>query len=209
MATHTATHNGTCQACGRVQAVGPKTGLLAKHGYTVDWGFFNGTCPGSDHKPLQHDWELNEQIVQQLRKDAERIAADAEKAIRKVSVQVGSNLVYGKRVPEYKAFDREEYEAHFAGKYCTGFDREVEFLRERLRRQAKQFRDHASDLEELRHKTFGKPLIERRTAADLRRETFPSYKAACARIAELKAQGIEARSRRASNWGSSYTVTYR
>lgn len=39
----TATHNGTCQACGRQHAVNVKSGKLAKHGYTVDWGFFNGT----------------------------------------------------------------------------------------------------------------------------------------------------------------------
>jgi hypothetical protein len=32
------THRGTCQACGAVQAM-MINGVLAKHGYTVDWGF--------------------------------------------------------------------------------------------------------------------------------------------------------------------------
>ena len=39
MAKHT--HTGTCQICGRRQAVNVKTGRLAKHGYTVArFGFF-------------------------------------------------------------------------------------------------------------------------------------------------------------------------
>jgi hypothetical protein len=49
-----ATHNGTCQACGRKQAVNVKTGLLAKHGYVVDWGF-HGVCSGADKIPAEHD----------------------------------------------------------------------------------------------------------------------------------------------------------
>jgi hypothetical protein len=63
----TATHNGTCQACGRSHAVGLKTGPLAKHGYTVDWGFFNGTCQGSDARPLEIDTALNITIISQRR----------------------------------------------------------------------------------------------------------------------------------------------
>lgn len=51
MATHT--HRGHCQLCDHLQAVNPKTGLLAKHGYHKQWGFFSGTCPGSDHLPYQ------------------------------------------------------------------------------------------------------------------------------------------------------------
>lgn len=46
-----ATHKGTCQVCGSLQKL-PK-GTLAKHGYTVDWGFFNGVCTGSHHLPFE------------------------------------------------------------------------------------------------------------------------------------------------------------
>ena len=59
----TATHNGTCQVCGRVQAVHPITGHLAKHGYTTRWGFFSGTCPGSDHKPFEVSKALIESAI--------------------------------------------------------------------------------------------------------------------------------------------------
>lgn len=62
MASHT--HKGTCQVCGAVQAVNNKNGLLAKHGYTTRWGFFSGTCSGSDNLPFEksHDmvtWSIN------------------------------------------------------------------------------------------------------------------------------------------------------
>jgi hypothetical protein len=46
-----ATHSGTCQACGSAQKL--PGGVLAKHGYTVRWGFFSGVCPGSGRKPFE------------------------------------------------------------------------------------------------------------------------------------------------------------
>lgn len=51
-----ATHIGTCQACGRSQKL--PGNLLSKHGYTVDWGFFIGTCPGSNHQPFEVSCDL-------------------------------------------------------------------------------------------------------------------------------------------------------
>jgi len=47
------THKGTCQICGSTQAVSTTSGLIAKHGYTTRWGFFSGTCRGSNNLPLQ------------------------------------------------------------------------------------------------------------------------------------------------------------
>lgn len=48
-----ATHQGTCQICGRIHKVNNVTGLIATHGYTVDYGYFNGACNGSDKLPLE------------------------------------------------------------------------------------------------------------------------------------------------------------
>ena len=56
----THTHRGHCQACGRVQAVDTANNLLAKHGYTVDFGYFDGICKGSDRKPLEVDKSFSE-----------------------------------------------------------------------------------------------------------------------------------------------------
>lgn len=55
----THTHRGTCQSCGKVQAVDNGSKILAKHGYTVAYGVFNFVCKGADHhKPAELDVTL-------------------------------------------------------------------------------------------------------------------------------------------------------
>lgn len=56
-----ATHQGECQVCGRFQKL--PAGLLAKHGYSVDWGFFNGICPGAGHPPFELAKDLVEDAI--------------------------------------------------------------------------------------------------------------------------------------------------
>lgn len=56
-----ATHRGTCQVCSRVQKL--PNGVLAKHGYQVLGGFFEGTCFGSGHLPLEQDKTLVEESI--------------------------------------------------------------------------------------------------------------------------------------------------
>lgn len=202
----TATHNGTCQACGRRHAVNVKSGKLAKHGYTVDWGFFNGTCQGSDHLPLEQDISLNIAIVAELRQRAYRLDANADGEILKVEVQVGSERLNGRRVAITKLVDRAEFEATRPS--YEKFDREVELVRSRLRRQAELFRNHATDLDRLREQRHGQPLIERQVEPEIKRETFQSYRDAAKRVAELKAAGHKAQQRR-QGWSNIYTVTYR
>jgi len=62
-----ATHQGTCQICGRIHKVDNQYGTIAKHGYTKRFGFFSGTCEGSDHLPLEVSSDL-------LKKDIEDTA---------------------------------------------------------------------------------------------------------------------------------------
>lgn len=55
----THTHRGTCQSCGKVQAVDNGSKVLAKHGYTVSYGQFQFVCKGADnHKPAELDVTL-------------------------------------------------------------------------------------------------------------------------------------------------------
>jgi hypothetical protein len=61
-----ATHNGECQICGRTQKL--PNGQMAKHGYNVAWGFFSGTCRGSDNLPF----ELSKSLVDGAINDAKR-----------------------------------------------------------------------------------------------------------------------------------------
>lgn len=51
-----ATHQGSCQLCGRLQRL--PNGKLAKHGYTVEFNFFNGVCPGSHNLPYEQSCDL-------------------------------------------------------------------------------------------------------------------------------------------------------
>ncbi|QFR57821.1 hypothetical protein CPT_Moby_073 [Stenotrophomonas phage Moby] len=54
---------GICQVCGREQAV--NKGVMAKHGYTIEYGFFNGTCPGAAKQPLNVTRETLDIIIVQ------------------------------------------------------------------------------------------------------------------------------------------------
>lgn len=66
------THRGHCQVCGRIQAASyfnmvPPINHLAKHGYKVaQFGYFIGTCAGSDHKPLEQCRELTDDTIAAL-----------------------------------------------------------------------------------------------------------------------------------------------
>ncbi|ASD50430.1 hypothetical protein FDI24_gp149 [Acidovorax phage ACP17] len=44
---------GHCQCCGRQQAVIAGTGFMAKHGYTVENGWFHGVCSGHHYVPVE------------------------------------------------------------------------------------------------------------------------------------------------------------
>lgn len=68
-------HRGHCPHCGRQQAV--RNGGMAKHGYTVDYGYFNGTCTGADMPPMEREpgQIAAEARKDTLRKEADRVAA--------------------------------------------------------------------------------------------------------------------------------------
>lgn len=56
------THRGTCQACGAAQRL--PAGTLAKHGYTVKWGFFSGVCQGAGWRPYEQAHDLIERCIE-------------------------------------------------------------------------------------------------------------------------------------------------
>lgn len=67
-----ATHSGTCQLCGRFQKL--PGGRLSSHGYTVQWGFFSGTCPGTGFLPFEISTDRIEAAIER----AEVAAASAD-----------------------------------------------------------------------------------------------------------------------------------
>ena len=64
----THTHKGHCQVCGAMHAVDNSHNGLAKHGYDVSWGFFNGVCSGADNLPIQLDKTLADRTIKSLDK---------------------------------------------------------------------------------------------------------------------------------------------
>lgn len=57
-----ATHQGTCQVCGRTQKL--PSGNLSLHGYTTQWGFFAGTCHGAKAQPFELSKDLIEEAIE-------------------------------------------------------------------------------------------------------------------------------------------------
>jgi hypothetical protein len=65
-----ATHFGTCQLCGSFQKL--PGGVLADHGYNINWGSFVGVCSGSRRAPFEQDKSYAEAQVMR----AKQILAD-------------------------------------------------------------------------------------------------------------------------------------
>lgn len=221
-----ATHNGTCQACGRVQAVNNKTGRLAKHGYTVDYGYFSGTCSGSDKAPLEVATYHNIATVAAIREWADEQDSKSHGKIskvfisvpnpdytwggkRRIDVAVNREEFVSRKMEKYTHTDDQEKLDRLAGYASDDFDSKVESVRESLRRNATFARKDAELLDALRDKTFGNDLIAREVEKQIHREDFTKqgYRAADTRKAELAEKGIKATVRR--NKYREITLTYR
>lgn len=213
-----ATHNGTCQACGRSQAV-KANGNLAKHGYTVDYGYFSGTCSGSDRKPLELETSHNLDVVAAIRDWADQQEQFSKGNIETVVVNVyisGTASTAGRR--ENQTMNREqfiEYSTQFAGAQGQrAWESKVDAYRMELKRNADFARKDADNLDTLRDKTFGNELAPREVegAPQPQRESFSAdsnggaMHKAYDRARELKAEGI--RSRVTGHAGYA-TITYR
>lgn len=70
-----ATHEGTCQLCGRQQRL--PGGKLAKHGYTVEYGFFSGVCPGSHEQPYETSRNLIAKRIEWSKAHAQELRSTA------------------------------------------------------------------------------------------------------------------------------------
>ena len=61
MSKSRASYSGSCQSCGAGQKL--PDGRLSLHGYSVQWGFFNGICPGSRGLPYEQSYDLIQRYV--------------------------------------------------------------------------------------------------------------------------------------------------
>lgn len=91
-----ATHDGTCQLCGSSQKL--PDGRLSLHGYTKQWGYFTGQCPGSRHLPYEVSCDLlpprlasTKESIADLEAQIERLLKPAQstKAWVKITTRMG------------------------------------------------------------------------------------------------------------------------
>ena len=209
MATKNDTYLGHCQACGRLQAIHVKTGKIAKHGYTTDYGFFNGTCNGSDHLPMEQDILITNRQIELLVSHAAQLTEKSkQEAFETLPFTVHERGAGGRRERRTIRLTPEEYAAdkRFYGKW----EHCVNNHRQSLARQAEYLTGIARDLEGWRGLYHGQPLQPRTVEAPLHREGYPNYREAYARGEELKAQGKrDVRVRRTSMARFHRTITYR
>jgi len=183
-----ATHNGTCQICGNEQAVNAKSGKISKHGYTVEWGYFEGTCPGSGELPLQKGEAAARDMMLHLDNQAERDDETRKGEIENVTVLTRD--LRKSRV----TVNREGYEE--LG-YLRTWESVCNMERTRLKRQAELCRKMCREIEKRIDTIFGTALIERAPAkakrVEDRREYFQTPRQAYTRQHELEQQGIKSK----------------
>lgn len=98
---------GHCQCCGRVHAV--TNGNVAKHGYTVMDGWFQGVCNGYMYMPMEVSREQTNLLIAQVGKDVEALREEAQEYLtgKKVLKTIIKNSVLnGKRVKVEVEFDK-------------------------------------------------------------------------------------------------------
>lgn len=155
---------GICQCCGREQAV--QRGRMAKHGYTVKDGWFEGVCTGHNYLPMQQDRTIADSIVAQVREDAA------------VLRQRAADLQAGKKHPEQAKSGKFKMERHPRLGYLQQVDELVPFKeapkhhqdearREavwKTTRRAEMGERFAADLQKMADQYHGKDLREVRAA---------------------------------------------
>lgn len=162
-----ATHDGTCQVCGRRQAA--RFGArMAKHGYKVaDAGWFVGTCSGSDRAPLELETDLLDDTVTMLTRLAETAEATRPEDIAEVSVTWTPHDVPARK-PEpihMTLCGPADVAAYYVRRpFVAGRMTWPEWQAQEVRRRharAAQLRAHVETLGRLRAERHGQPLHPR------------------------------------------------
>ena len=107
MAKSKATHIGECQVCGHIQKL--PNDRLSLHGYTKQWGFFNGTCWGARELPLEVSKDLIDKAIADA--DAHRTRLMAESAALKAGkLAEGTTCWYQRYVSSKRRGDFHGYQ---------------------------------------------------------------------------------------------------
>ena len=203
------THTGTCQLCGREHAVNEKTGAIAKHGYTVDYGFFSGTCRGAGCQPLQISREYLDTNIERWEEranlDLAITAADIAKVPVSVLVKNGDFGSYReKRMMNEEAYNKAARDDHY-NSFPTFAEAVETYLTYTIHRRATGLLAHCEDMKVRATAILGTDLFPVK-AEKKNRETFDCYKDAFAFSETLKDQGIKTRIRSIGNYSREHGV---
>lgn len=157
------THRAHCQVCGQQQAVDNETGMLAKHGYTVEHGFFEGECPGSKNPPIEVDHTMTDNIIGDLTRQADRIESKIESGITTVPYAYTERTGGHGGIKKVVSITEDTIESIFAdlGKayYSLSWENEHDLYVWRLKRQVTFLRDHCEMMTNMIENRFGADMI--------------------------------------------------
>lgn len=185
-----ATHNGTCQVCGRTHAINPKYGTVVNHGYTVDYGYFNGICGGANRKPLQIEKTIAEHTVSRLGHYINALQAridEGSSAIKEITKSYSKDIYTAKTVTTFTENTWSEYPYSYGETWKRAQAAEIW----KIKGQADNLESIKVDLANLIKVVHGRPLEARETVENKVVEQFDTYREAYARGQEIKAKGIK------------------
>lgn len=118
---------GNCQCCGRQQAV--KNGVMAKHGYTVERGWFTGVCSGERYAPMQVSRTQTDKLIAEITAEIPELLAKADQVksgnLLPKTIVVGrydnkQEIAYADAtlIQQYKA--KNSYECSFRNRASAG-----------------------------------------------------------------------------------------
>jgi hypothetical protein len=173
--------------------VNKETGMLAKHGYTVEHGFFEGECPGSHNLPLEHDHTMTDNIIGDLTRQAGRIQSQIDDGIKMVTFRYTER---GTRVEKMVKLTEDNIESVYAdiGKFYTSmsWDDAVEMYKWKLIRQIEFLRDHCEFMGKLIEKRHGADLVPVERIERIAKD-FADYADAHEWVQSMKADGWKGR----------------
>lgn len=152
--TKTTQIRGNCQCCAKEQAV--VGGLMSKHGYTVDHGWFNGVCSGNRYQPMQVSRLHADSIISDIRLEIPKLLAKADQLeVGTLSPEFVSKYVFNaetrkreaKLIPFAEATSWDQDNARHQAVYA-------------LRSRARSGEQFANQLETLANKVHGTALLE-------------------------------------------------
>ena len=141
---------GNCQCCGREHAV--VDGKMAKHGYTVESGWFKGVCAGKHFAPIQVSREQTDKLIAAVREQVLEMIVKADKVVSgEITPTTITRHPHSKKAMEFIPFaEATVYEQRDA----------IRALEWNYRRTAEMGTSFAKMMVQVADKYHGKALVE-------------------------------------------------